>query len=115
MTRLFRWLSIYESKAQKLRITGEVERSFEADILKNPEKGAILKHTGGVRKVRVGEEGRGKSGSYRFFYLDLPHVERTYVMYVIAKGGQENISRDEEKLLRALVERVKQEVRDEEN
>ena len=111
MTRLFRWLAVYESKAKKLRITVEVERAFETEILKNPEKGALLRRTGGIRKVRVGEEGRGKSGSYRFFYLDLPHVERTYVMYVIAKGEQENISRDEEKLLKALVERIKQEVK----
>ncbi len=115
MTRLFRWLEVYESRAQKLRISGEVERAFEEEILKNPEKGALLKRTAGVRKVRVGEEGRGKSGSFRFFYLDLPHVERTYVMYVIAKGEQGNISRDEEKLLKAIVERVKQEVRDEKN
>lgn len=76
MKRTFKWLSIYEAKAKKLKVSQEVERAFETEILSNPEKGSLLQRTGGLRKVRVAVEGKGKSGSFRFFYLDLEHVEK---------------------------------------
>lgn len=35
----------------------------------NPKRGAVIRGSGGVRKVRWAEEGRGKSGGYRVIYF----------------------------------------------
>jgi len=37
-------------------------------LARNPECGAVIPGTGGVRKVRIALEGRGKSGGARVIY-----------------------------------------------
>ncbi len=58
----------------------ELEKRIKDEILKNPNKGAIIQGTGGLRKIRVGKklEGKGKSGGHRVLYLDLPDPRVTY-------------------------------------
>ncbi len=44
-------------------------------------------------------------------YLDLPNVERTVLLALYDKDEKDDISQDEKKALRALVEKLKKEAR----
>lgn len=44
-------------------------------------------------------------------YLDLPEVKRTYLLGLYGKGEKADISQDEKKVLKGLVERIKREAR----
>jgi hypothetical protein len=88
---------------------GQVLRQIQSELLKNPEAGSVISGTGGLRKFRSPDAGRGKGkrGGYRVIYLDLPHVERTYLLALYDKGEKDDISSDEKKILRALAHELR--------
>ena len=89
----------------------DVLKEIQTEVLKNPEGGRVIQGTGGLRKIRVGdiERGKGKRGGFRIIYLDLPHKERTHLLALYDKNEKEDISKDEKKSLKALVEQIKKE------
>lgn len=90
-----------------------VLREIQAELLSNLESGRVIQGTGGLRKLRIADPGRGKGkrGGYRVIYLDLPDVERTYLLALYDKDEKDDISPDEKKILRALVDKLKKEAR----
>ena len=56
--------TIFTKKVTSL-ITDEEYRSFQNELIINPEKGKIIRGSGGLRKIRWGISGRGKSGGVR--------------------------------------------------
>jgi hypothetical protein len=50
-------------------------------MMQNPEAGAMVRGSGGVRKLRWQREGAGKRGGWRVIY---------FVRYLYAKAKQEN-------------------------
>ena len=73
---------------------------FQAELLRSPEKGAVIPQSGGLRKVRMRLPGRGKSGGARVIYLHLPRYEAIVLFYVYTKAQRENLSPDQLKRLR---------------
>lgn len=64
---------------------------FAAHISANPEDGAVIRGSGGVRKVRWSRPGAGKSGGVRIIYLlRLEHGE-VYLLTMFSKAKMENI------------------------
>jgi mRNA-degrading endonuclease RelE of RelBE toxin-antitoxin system len=46
---------------------------LQQEIIANPEAGAVIRGSGGIRKLRWAAPGRGKRGGYRvIYYLALP-------------------------------------------
>lgn len=88
-------------------------RLIQAELLRNPEIGPVIQGTGGLRKVRIADPGRGKGkrGGYRVIYLDLPKVERTYLLALYDKDEKDDISPDEKRILRGLVAELKREAK----
>ena len=84
-------------------------REIQAELLKNPGIGAVIQGTGGLRKARVADasRGKGKRGGYRVIYLDLPAVERTYLLALYDKDEKDDISPEEKALLKSMVEKLK--------
>lgn len=71
----------------------EDERAeFAAFIASNPEAGAVIRGSGGVRKVRWPREGTGKSGGVRIIYLTRNEAGEVYLLTLYAKSDSENIS-----------------------
>jgi hypothetical protein len=66
------WFEFVESK-QLRQLTTDLLASIQLDLVRNPERGAIVKGTHGVRKARVADpaSSQGKSSSYRYLYLIL--------------------------------------------
>jgi hypothetical protein len=104
-----------ESAGFKKRIDAEggkdLLRTIQDEILRNPEKGDIVSGTGGIRKIRVAKDGKGKSGSYRVFYLDLPDYGVTHLMFLLLKGERANINKEEKNLLKHKTEDIKKEAK----
>src|SRR5437762_6111292 len=91
------WFEFIESKAfsKQVRELGvEVLARIQSDLVQNPERGAVVKGTHGVRKARAAEAAstRGKSGGYRYLYLYLEHAGRIYLLYMFSKGAQVDLS-----------------------
>lgn len=42
---------------------------LQRELIRNPEAGAIIRGSGGVRKLRWAGAGRGKRGGYRIIYF----------------------------------------------
>ena len=89
-------LTVVESPIfQKLwpRYWDEDERAdFASFIAQNPEAGAVIRGSGGVRKVRWAREGAGKSGGVRIIYLARNEAGEVYLLTLYTKSESENIS-----------------------
>ena len=93
--------------AQVQTIGDEALRELQTFLAEQPEAGAVIQGTGGLRKVRVKLPGRGKSGGARCIYLLLPTRPVIALVFLYAKNRQANLSPDEKKLLRTAAENLK--------
>ena len=111
MKRLFVYSPLMLKRLADVAGSEEKAREIENEILNNPESGDIISGTGGVRKFRLADESRGKGrrGGIRVFFLDLPHVEKTHLLYLLQKGDASDITADEKRALRELVLILKRE------
>ena len=108
------WFEFVESKvfSKQVRELGlEVMARIQSDLIQNPERGAVVKGTHGVRKARVADpaSGRGKSGSYRYLYLYLEHAGRIHLLYLFSKGDQSDLSPQQKLILGALSQQIRKE------
>lgn len=71
----------------------------------------LLKGTGGVRKVRFGMDGRGKSGGLRVLYLFHGFLAPTFLLTAFAKNEEADLSQAEIKALARLARSLKQQYR----
>jgi hypothetical protein len=89
-------LTVVESPIfQKMwpRYWDEDERAeFASFIALNPEAGAVVRGSGGVRKVRWVREGTGKSGGVRIVYLTRNEAGEIYLLTLYAKSESGSIS-----------------------
>jgi hypothetical protein len=61
-------------------------------LLADPEAGAIIPGSGGVRKLRWGVSGRGKRGGIRVIYFLRTRQGQIWMLTLYAKNVTENIS-----------------------
>lgn len=87
-------------------LTDEQYLAFQNELLKQPKAGDVIKGSGGIRKVRYSEQnrGKGKRGGLRVIYYWLDSHNRFYLMTVYSKGEIDDLSPQETKLLKKLVE-----------
>jgi hypothetical protein len=84
-------------------------RALEQVLIENPRAGQVVPGTGGVRKIRVGIEGRGKRGSARVIYLYVELREKVYLLLAYAKNVQADLTADQARAVRALVDQLRKE------
>ena len=70
-----------------------------------PDIGDIIQGSGGLRKVRWRLEGRGKSGGVRVIYYWMKENEQIYMLYVYPKSRQGDLTSEQVKELKSIVER----------
>ena len=109
MTRTFIETRIFTKRWQELGLTDKELLSLQRTLLRNPDAGIVMQGTGGIRKVRISFEHRGKSGSARVCYVDFAVYERIYLLTVFAKSEQENLSDQEKAVLKKLVGQLRKE------
>lgn len=69
-------------------------------ISENPESGDLIQGSGGARKVRIPKEGKGKRGGYRVVTYYLDDETPVYLLTVISKGQQSNLTEKQKKQIR---------------
>ena len=80
-------------------------RVLQETLVNRPGMGDIVPGTGGLRKVRWKQDGRGKSGGVRVIYYWMTEDEHLYMLYVYAKSQQEDLTAEQKKALKSVVER----------
>ena len=93
----------YIRRAEKL-LTEEERRDIVDYLAANPKAGDIMEGTGGVRKLRWGRQGRGKSGGVRVIYYVHSELMPLYLLTMFAKNERANLTKAERNELAGLVD-----------
>jgi len=70
----------------------------------HPDAGDIIKHGGGIRKLRWTGSGRGKRGGIRVIYFYYTEPDRIFLLYVYPKNETEDLTSKQIKFLKSLIE-----------
>ncbi|MCY1537992.1 Toxin HigB-2 [compost metagenome] len=105
MKALFVELSPFE-RSRKAYLDDEEYALFQQMLLANPEAGAVIANSGGLRKVRFGSvrRNKGKRGGIRVIYYW--HGGPQFWLFTLYdKEELDDLSSDQRKQLKALLER----------
>ena len=80
--------------------------AMQQELLDDPQRGALIKAGGGIRKMRFGLEGQGKSGGVRVIYYWLKDDGQIYMLLVYPKSEKDNLTDRETAILRELVKEL---------
>ncbi|MFC0683423.1 type II toxin-antitoxin system RelE/ParE family toxin [Novosphingobium clariflavum] len=82
----------YIKQAERIGLSPTEMAAIKLYLAENPTAGDIIKGSGGVRKVRFSRPGTGKSGGVRLFTFYWTIDEPLFLLWVIAKTQQANVS-----------------------
>ncbi len=87
--------------------------ALQRELLAEPEIGDVIAGCGGLRKLRMADSkrGKGKRGDVRVVYLHIPAADQIYLITVYGKAQKEDVSVDDKKLYRQLVQMLKAQAR----
>ena len=103
MTRTFVELPLFRSKWKSLVLDDNDLKRLQEEMLLDPKTVAVMKETGGIRKMRFAFEHRGKSGSIRIIYVDFEIYEKIYLLTAYPKNEKDNLTKAERNELKELV------------
>ena len=83
-------------------------KNLQEALVSRPDRGVIIKNSGGLRKVRWALEGRGKSGGVRVIYYWMTEYDQLYMVFAFPKNVQGNLSDAQIKKLKQIVDRWSQ-------
>lgn len=76
-------------------MTDDSFRGLQFRLLRNPDAGTVIPGTGGVRKLRVADRGKGTRGGGRVIYIVRHRTGRIYLLSCYAKAEKEDLTSDE--------------------
>jgi len=79
--------------------------ALQGSLLKNPDLGNMIVGSGGIRKFRWAAKSRGKRGGARIIYYWAVSAETILMLDAYRKSRKEDLTKDEIKDLRRIVER----------
>jgi len=109
MTREFVYTEPFRKCWKAMGLSEDDLKKLEEILLENPQLGDVIEGTGGARKIRIQIENRGKSGGGRVIYVDVFEKEKLYFLLAYPKNVQDNLTPDQKKQVRKLVEAIKKE------
>ena len=109
MTREFVYTEPFRKCWKAMGLSEDDLKKLEEILLENPQLGDVIEGTGGARKMRIQIENRGKSGGGRVIYVDVYEKEKLYFLLAYPKNVQDNLTPDQKKQVRKLVEAIKKE------
>jgi hypothetical protein len=86
-------------------LSDEEYAAFQQHLANDPDAGALITQTGGLRKVRWAVQGTGKSGGVRVIYYHVTAGAQIRLILIYKKGIKDSLSDAEKAALRKLNER----------
>ena len=80
-------------------------RQLQMALYIHPEAGAIIPHSGGLRKIRWSITGRGKRGGVRAIYYWVVAKDQILMLFLYPKNEQDDLTPQQLKVLREIVEK----------
>jgi len=79
----------------------DVLLEIQNDLLANPNRGAVIPGTEGVRKARAADPatGKGKSGGFRYLYDYIEQDGQIYLLMIFSKNEQDSMTKAQKDLL----------------
>ena len=82
----------------------EEQGKLQTHLTEHPDDGDVIKGTGGIRKIRWGAKGKGKSGGVRVIYYWRTARDHIYLLNIYGKNEASDLTEKEKEYLRKLVE-----------
>ena len=95
--------AIFTRRIQAL-ISDEQYRLLQLQLIAQPDIGKVIPQSGGLRKLRWSLSGQGKRGGIRVIYYWLASRETILMLFVYAKNEQDDLTRQQLKTLRKIIE-----------
>ena len=109
MTREFVYTEPFRRCWKAMGLSEDGLKKLEEILLENPQLGDVIEGTGGARKIRIQIENRGKSSGGRVIYVDVFEKDKLYLLLAYPKSVQDDLTPDQKKQVRKLVEANKKE------
>ncbi len=81
----------------------EQYQELQSVLIENPQAGAVIQGSGGLRKIRWRLAGQGKRGGVRVIYYLTTRRNEIYMLYVYSKSVRSDLTRDQLRQLRQAV------------
>jgi mRNA-degrading endonuclease RelE of RelBE toxin-antitoxin system len=91
------------TKQVKQLLDAESYRLLQLRLVADPEAGALIPGTGGLRKIRWQGSGKGKRGGIRAIYYWAGQVDVILMLLAYPKSEQGDLTPAQKKILAALV------------
>ena len=88
-------------------VDDDTYRRFQNELAANPEKGPVVRGSGGLRKARMALPGRGKRGGARVLYLWFARHDTVVLYLIYTKGDLETVPPAQMKAIKHEVQRIK--------
>ena len=98
-------IGTFEDKARGLLGDEGFEAMLEL-LARRPRAGRLIQGTGGLRKIRIAQPGRGKSGSTRVIYYYHNAHKPILLLLIYAKARQENLTAGQKTQLKKYVDQI---------
>ncbi len=79
-------------------------RQLQMSLSLYPSTGRVIPGSGGLRKIRWVGSGKGKRGGLRVIYYWIVSQDQIYLLYAYKKSQQEDLTSEQLKSLKDLVE-----------
>jgi len=97
----------FENEAKGM-LDEEAKLELITFLAANPEAGAIMTGTGGVRKVRWARENEGQSGGFRVIYYYYNENIPIFALKVYPKNVRDSLTQGEKNQLKKIVRELVQ-------
>ncbi|NQZ30842.1 MAG: type II toxin-antitoxin system RelE/ParE family toxin [Oceanospirillaceae bacterium] len=100
--------SIFTKQIQEIATDDEL-KDLQIELIAQPQKGDIIQGTGGLRKIRMAVNNKGKSGGARVIYF-LATAETIYLVLAYPKSVKDSLTAADKADLKKLTKLLKGDV-----
>lgn len=87
-------------------------KRLQEELLADPKVGAVMRGTGGVRKMRFAFEQKGKSGSVRVIYVDFEVYEKIFLITAYPKNEKDNLTDSERNEIKQMIHALEEQLKE---
>jgi mRNA-degrading endonuclease RelE of RelBE toxin-antitoxin system len=78
--------------------------ALQIELISRPNAGAVIRGSGGLRKIRWSGSGRGKRGGVRVIYYWITADDQIFMIFMYPKNVRDDLTPAQLRTLRKLVE-----------